>query len=111
VPVVSIATADLRAELNCHRGEEDSCITIERQCERRHNVEGRNLKRDFDSLVTQEVPVARAVRPPTPPPPPPGMLGECMALAPHLRMVVWPCKFQPHLLEKYDRIVNSIEFL
>jgi hypothetical protein len=67
VPVVSIATADLRAELNCRRGEEDSCITIERQCERRHNVEGRNLKRDFDSLVTQEVPVARAVRPPSPP--------------------------------------------
>jgi hypothetical protein len=34
-----------------------------------------------------------------------------MVLAPHLRMVVWPRKFQPHLLEKYDRMVNLAEFL
>jgi hypothetical protein len=34
-----------------------------------------------------------------------------MALAPHLRMVVWPPKFQPHLPEKYDRTVNPTEFL
>jgi hypothetical protein len=34
-----------------------------------------------------------------------------MALAPHLRMVVWPCKFWPHLLEKYDETVNHAEFL
>jgi hypothetical protein len=26
-------------------------------------------------------------------------------------MVVWPRKFQPHLLEKYDRMVNPAEFL
>jgi hypothetical protein len=32
-------------------------------------------------------------------------------LAPHLRMVVWPPKFQPHLPEKYDGTVNPIEFL
>jgi hypothetical protein len=34
-----------------------------------------------------------------------------MVLAPHLCMVVWSCKFQPHLLEKYDGSVNPIEFL
>jgi hypothetical protein len=34
-----------------------------------------------------------------------------MARAPHLRMVVWSCKFWPHLLEKYNRTVNPTEFL
>jgi hypothetical protein len=34
-----------------------------------------------------------------------------MALVPHLRMVVWPHKFWPHLLEKYDGTVNPVEFL
>jgi hypothetical protein len=34
-----------------------------------------------------------------------------MALDPHLRMVVWPRKFRPHLPEKYDRTVNPAEFL
>jgi hypothetical protein len=34
-----------------------------------------------------------------------------MALAPHLWMVVWPCKFWPHLPEKYDGTVNPAEFL
>jgi hypothetical protein len=34
-----------------------------------------------------------------------------MALAPHLRMVVWPPKFQPHLPGKYDGMVNPVEFL
>ena len=34
-----------------------------------------------------------------------------MALAPHLRMVVWPRKFRPHLSEKYDGTVNPAEFL
>jgi hypothetical protein len=34
-----------------------------------------------------------------------------MALTPHLRMVVWPCKFRPHLAEKYDGIANPVEFL
>jgi hypothetical protein len=33
--------------------------------------------------------------------------GGCMALAPHLGMVVWPCKFLP----KYDGTVNPAEFL
>jgi hypothetical protein len=30
---------------------------------------------------------------------------------PHLRMVVWPRKFRPHLLEKYDGSVNPTKFL
>jgi hypothetical protein len=34
-----------------------------------------------------------------------------MALAPHLWMVVWPHKFQPHLSEKYDGMVNPVKFL
>jgi hypothetical protein len=34
-----------------------------------------------------------------------------MVLAPYLRMVVWPRKFQPHLPEKYDKMVNPTEFL
>jgi hypothetical protein len=34
-----------------------------------------------------------------------------MVLSPHLRMVVWPCKFRPHLPEKYDGTVNTAEFL
>jgi hypothetical protein len=34
-----------------------------------------------------------------------------MALAPHLRMVVWPPKFWPHLPEQYDGTVNPTEFL
>jgi hypothetical protein len=41
----------------------------------------------------------------------PGVLGGCMALAPHLRMVVSPHKFWPQLLEKYDGTVNPAEFL
>jgi hypothetical protein len=34
-----------------------------------------------------------------------------MARASHLHMVVLPCKFRPHPLEKYDRSVNHAEFL
>jgi hypothetical protein len=37
--------------------------------------------------------------------------GGWLALAPHLCMVVWPPKFRPHMLEKYDRTVNPAEFL
>jgi hypothetical protein len=32
-------------------------------------------------------------------------------LAPHLRMVVWPPRFRPHLPKKYDGTVNPAEFL
>jgi hypothetical protein len=34
-----------------------------------------------------------------------------MALAPYLHLVVWSCKFEPHLSEKYDESVNPVEFL
>jgi hypothetical protein len=34
-----------------------------------------------------------------------------MMLALYLQMVVWPCKFWPHLPEKYDRTINSAKFL
>jgi hypothetical protein len=34
-----------------------------------------------------------------------------MALAAHLRMVVWSRKLWPHLPEKHDRMVNPAEFL
>jgi hypothetical protein len=34
-----------------------------------------------------------------------------MAFDPHLRIVVWPCKFRRHLPEKYDVSVNPAEFL
>jgi hypothetical protein len=42
----NIAMADLCDELICHYRGEDSCITIERHCER-----SRNLERDFESLA------------------------------------------------------------
>jgi hypothetical protein len=51
VPAASIAMANLRAELNRHHDDEDSRITIERQHERRRNIEGRNLEGEFDSLA------------------------------------------------------------
>jgi hypothetical protein len=34
-----------------------------------------------------------------------------MVHAPHLCMVLWLRKFQPHLPEKYDESVNPAEFL
>jgi hypothetical protein len=35
----------------------------------------------------------------------------CAALADHLRAVMWPTKFRPHLPEKYDGTSNPSEFL
>jgi hypothetical protein len=45
------------------------------------------------------------------PPGSPRVISECMALTPHLWMVVWPRKFWPHLPEKYDGSVNPAKFL
>jgi hypothetical protein len=60
--------AGLCDELICRRRGEDSHITIERHRERRHNIEGCNLERDFESLVlAREAPAARAMRPPSSP--------------------------------------------
>jgi hypothetical protein len=43
--------ADLRDELIHRHWGKDSRITIERHCERRRSVEGRNLERDFEFLA------------------------------------------------------------
>jgi hypothetical protein len=85
VPVASIATTDLRAELNHHHDGEDSRITIEWQRERCHNIEDRNLKREFHSLVlARDVPAVPVACPPSSP----RLSRGCMVLAPHLHMVV-----------------------
>jgi hypothetical protein len=34
-----------------------------------------------------------------------------MALVLHLRMMVWPFMFWPHLPEMYDGTINPVEFL
>jgi hypothetical protein len=85
VPIGSIVTDDLRAELTRHHEGEDSRITIECQCERRYNLKGHNLKRDFGSLASaKEAHVPRAAYTPGSP----RATGGCMALAPHLHTVV-----------------------
>jgi hypothetical protein len=104
VHVASLATTDLRAELEHSRSGEDGRITIKRQREMRC-CQGHNLNGDFDAVDT--TPVGQAARAPTPLV---GSGGGCMALAPHLGIVVWPRKFWPHLLKKYDGSVNPTEF-
>jgi hypothetical protein len=73
---------DLRAELNCNHSGEDGRTTIEHQRERRHN-----LHNDFGT------PIATATGCPMQSPGCLGAVGGCMALAPHLQMVVWLHKF------------------
>jgi hypothetical protein len=105
--MASYATADLRVEINRCRGGEDGRVTIEHQRERRRDIESSSLS----TLKRRHVgahPHVRRI------PLAPRELrggGGCMALAPHLHMVVWPRKFQPHLPEKYDGTVNPAEFL
>jgi hypothetical protein len=107
-PMASYATADLRAEINRHCGGEDGRVTIERRCERRRDIEGRNLEKDFNSQApSHRSPSACEAYPPSSP----GVTGGCMTLVPHLRMVVWLRKFWPHLPEKYDGTINPAEFL
>jgi hypothetical protein len=107
--MASYMMMNLREEINRRRGGADTRTTIERHCERRRDIEGRNLKKDFDlhapvggrQVAHVSLPLTlREFRG-----------GGCMALAPHLRMVVWPCKFWPHLPEKYAEAVNPTEFL
>jgi hypothetical protein len=47
--MVRYAMADLRVEINCRRGGEDSRITIGCLRERRRDVEGCNLQKEFDA--------------------------------------------------------------
>jgi hypothetical protein len=106
--MVSYAMADLRVEINRRRDGEDSRITIGCLRERCRDVEGRNLQKEFDAHVPACGSPAAHV------PQTPSSLrvsGGSMALAPHLQMVVWPNKFRPHLLEKYDGTINPAEFL
>jgi hypothetical protein len=106
--MASYMTVDLREEINRRCGGEGSRTAIECLCERRRDIEGHNLEKDFNlhALVHGGL-VAHAPLPPKSL----GVPGGCMARAPHLRMVVWPHKFWPHLPEKYDGTVNPIEFL
>jgi hypothetical protein len=85
IVLLSIATSDLHNELIHHRRGADSRITIERHRERRRNIKGRNLERDFESLApAREASTACAMRLPSSPASSEGY----MVLAPHLQMVV-----------------------
>jgi hypothetical protein len=95
-PIASYRTTDLMEEINCRRGGEDSRTTIECNRERHRDIEGRNLERDFDL----HAPAGACQAPHAPLPLAPREFrggGGCMALVPHLRLVVWPSKFRPHL--------------
>jgi hypothetical protein len=77
----------------------------ERTREHRHNIEGRNLDKDF-AAVAPQTPVGARSQAGVP------LAGVgCAALADHLHAASWPSKFRPHLLEKYDGTSNPSEFL
>jgi hypothetical protein len=98
-------TDDLRAELNCRRVGEDARISLERACERRQNIEGRNLDQDFTAVAPQ-APMGTRSQAGVP------LAGVgCATLANHLRAASWPSKFRSHVLEKYDGTSNPSEFL
>jgi hypothetical protein len=79
VPAASIAMANLQAELNYRCAGKDSRITIEGQRERHHNIEGRNLEGEFNSLASaQEAHAMHSTRPPSSP----RLSAGYMALAP-----------------------------
>jgi hypothetical protein len=98
-------TDDLRAELNHRRTGEDARISLERARERRQNIEGCNLDRNFAAEAPQ-TPMGARSQTSVP------LTGVgCAALADHLRAVSWPPKYRPHLPEKYDGTSNPSEFL
>jgi hypothetical protein len=98
-------TDDLRAELNRRRMGGDARVSLERARERRQNVEGRNLDRDFATEAPQ-TPVGAQSQTGVP------LTGVgCAAIADHLRTTSWSPKFWPHLPEKYDGTMNPSEFL
>jgi hypothetical protein len=63
--MASYRTTDLREEINHRRGGEDSHTTIERNRERRRDIEGHNLERDFD--LHAPVGACQAAHAPLPP--------------------------------------------
>jgi hypothetical protein len=98
-------TNDLRAELDHRRAGEDARASLERARERRQNIGGRNLDRDFTAVAPQ-TPMGTRSRTGV------SLAGVgCAALADHLRATSWPPKFQLHLLKKYDGTSNPSEFL
>jgi hypothetical protein len=98
-------TDDLRAELNRRCTGEDARVSLERARERRQNIEGRNLNRDFAADAPQ-TPVGARSQTGVP------LAGVgCAALADHLHTASWSPKFRPHLPEKYDGTTNPSEFL
>ena len=105
-PIVRGAqTNDLRAELDRRRAGEDTRVSLERAHERRQNIEGRNLDREFVA-VAPKTPMGTRSQAGVP------LAGVgCAALADHLRAATWPPKFRPHLPENYDGTTNPSEFL
>jgi hypothetical protein len=98
-------TNDLRAELNRRRAREDAQVSLERARERRQNIDGRDLDKDFVAVALQ-TPMGTWSQTGVP------LAGVgCVALADYLRAASWPPKFRPHLSEKYDRTTNLSEFL
>jgi hypothetical protein len=88
--MASYMMMDHREEINRRRGREDGHTTIEHHRERHQDIEGHNLEKDFDL----HAPVRGGLVTHAPLPPNSlGVSGGCMALAPHLCMVVWPHKF------------------
>jgi hypothetical protein len=78
---------DLQTELNRRRAGEDARVSLERACERRQNVEGRNLNYDFVAVAPQ-TPTGTWIQAGVP------LAGVgCAALADHLRATTWPSKF------------------
>jgi hypothetical protein len=98
-------TDDHRAEINRRRAGEDARVSQERACERRQNIEGRNLDQDF-AAETPRTLVGARFQAGVP------LAGVgCAALADHLCAASWPPKFRPHLPEKYDGTSNLSKFL
>jgi hypothetical protein len=96
---------DLRAELNHRRVGEDARVSLERACERRQNINGRNLDQDF-AAVAPQTPMGTRSQTGVP------LAGVgCAALVDHLHAASWPPKFRPHLPEKYDGTSNPSKFL
>jgi hypothetical protein len=74
-------TNDLRAELDRRHAGEDARVSLERACERRQNIGGRNLDQDF-AVVAPQTPMGTQSQTGVP------LAGVgCAALADHLRAV------------------------